>query len=120
MDEELLAKALEVSGNDLDIAIKNLNNLHLESARAELDFAENNKSNVRTEANIWSSPEAHAAAAGWFVAGLLLCAAFAAAGGGCCCCFLLCAAFAAAAGWFVPVLSFLQLILLLVAGLCLF
>ncbi|XP_020264147.1 uncharacterized protein LOC109840061 [Asparagus officinalis] len=38
MDEELLAKALEVSGNDLDIAIKNLNNLHLESARAELDF----------------------------------------------------------------------------------
>ncbi|ONK75732.1 uncharacterized protein A4U43_C03F19960 [Asparagus officinalis] len=57
MDEELLAKALEVSGNDLDIAIKNLNNLHLESARAELDFAENNKSNVRTEANIWSSPE---------------------------------------------------------------
>ncbi|XP_020243788.1 uncharacterized protein LOC109822040 isoform X1 [Asparagus officinalis] len=104
MDEELLAKALEVSGNDLDIAIKNLNNLHLESARAELDFAENNKSNVRTEANIWSSPEAHAAA-GWFVAGLLLCAAFAAAGG----------------GWCVLVLSFLQLMLLLfLAGLCLF
>ncbi|XP_020257557.1 uncharacterized protein LOC109834071 isoform X1 [Asparagus officinalis] len=138
MDEELLAKALEVSGNDLDIAIKNLNNLHLESARAELDFAENNKSNVRTEANIWSSPEAHAAAAGWFVAGLLLCAAFAAAGGGCicCCCWLVCACFelsaahTAAGCWFVPVLSFLQqfaaagcfvqYLLLLLVGLCLF
>ncbi|ONK70341.1 uncharacterized protein A4U43_C05F32730 [Asparagus officinalis] len=57
MDQELLEKALEVSGNDLDIAIKNLNDLHLVSSREEVDLANNNKASIGTEASVWQSPE---------------------------------------------------------------
>lgn len=64
MDQELLERAVEVAGNDLDIAIKNLNNLHLESAGAEFNFAGSNKANAVIEDNIWPSPEANASLIG--------------------------------------------------------
>ena len=53
----MLERALEVAGNDLDTAIKNLNNLRLESAEAVVNFADNNKPNAGIEANIWQSSE---------------------------------------------------------------
>lgn len=40
MDQQLLEKALEQTNNDLDMAIKTLNDLHLESVKKVLDFGE--------------------------------------------------------------------------------
>lgn len=52
-----MERALEVAGNDLGSAIKNLNNLHLESTGVELDYAGSNKANAGIEDNVWPSPE---------------------------------------------------------------
>ena len=46
-----------MAGNNLDTAIKNLNNLRLESAEAVVDFADSNKYNVGIEANVWQLSE---------------------------------------------------------------
>lgn len=56
MDQELLEKALEVSGSDLDIAIKDLKNLQLQSIGAAV-VSDGNEANVGIEANILPSPE---------------------------------------------------------------
>lgn len=52
---QLLERALEASGNDVDIAIKYLNNLHLEPEHAELDA--NNEANIGIDKNLWPSCE---------------------------------------------------------------